>query len=112
MLEERALGQWHMGINLGHDRSVAIVRNGEIVVAIEQERLDRCKHSVGLMLQAPADARQIQVPAEAVGLYAKLARQPTPGPNRAERERAECRLGQPGLSRHIGKRTVAIVKKN
>lgn len=58
--------QWHMGINLGHDRSVAIVRDGEIVVAIEQERLDRSKHSVGLMVQAPDDARQVQVPHECI----------------------------------------------
>jgi len=60
------MGQWHMGINLGHDRSVAIVRHGEIIVAIEQERLDRSKHSVGLMLQAPDDARQVQVPGECI----------------------------------------------
>ena len=42
-----------MGINMGHDRSVAVVENGKIVIAIEQERLDRIKHSVGFMLQAP-----------------------------------------------------------
>ena len=57
---------YHMGINLGHDRSVAIVRDGEIVVAIEQERLDRIKHSVGLMLQSPDDSRQVQVPGECI----------------------------------------------
>ena len=51
-----------MGINMGHDRSVAVVKDGEIVVAIEQERLDRIKHSVGFMLQAPDALGQIQVP--------------------------------------------------
>ena len=30
---------YHMGINLGHDRSVAVVQDGEIRVAIEQEPL-------------------------------------------------------------------------
>ncbi|MEW6381604.1 MAG: carbamoyltransferase C-terminal domain-containing protein [bacterium] len=56
--------QYHMGINMGHDRSVAIVKDGELVVAIEQERLDRNKHSVGYMLQSPVTS-QIQVPVEA-----------------------------------------------
>ena len=55
-----------MGINMGHDRSVAVVKDGEIVVAIEQERLDRIKHSVGFMLQAPDALGQIQVPGESI----------------------------------------------
>ena len=52
----------HMGINMGHDRSVAVVRDGRLVVAIEQERLDRIKHSVGFMYQAPSDMILMQVP--------------------------------------------------
>ena len=36
---EMAMDQFHMGINMGHDRSVAVVKNGEILVAIEQEML-------------------------------------------------------------------------
>jgi carbamoyltransferase len=56
----------HLGINMGHDRSVAVVKDGEIVVAIEQERLDRIKHSVGFMLQAPDAMGQIQVPGESI----------------------------------------------
>ena len=60
------MGQLHMGINLGHDRSVAIVRDGKILVAIEQERLDRIKHSVGFMVQSPHLLRQIQVPGESI----------------------------------------------
>lgn len=57
---------YHMGINLGHERSVAIVKDGEILVAIEQERLDRRKYSLGYTLQAPGDPSQIQIPGEAI----------------------------------------------
>lgn len=57
---------YHLGINLGHDRSAALVRDGEIVVAIQQERLDRCKHSIGLLHQAPEDPAQIQLPHDAI----------------------------------------------
>lgn len=55
---------YHLGINMGHDRAAVIVKDGEMVVAIEQERLDRNKHSVGYMLQSPVTS-QIQVPIEA-----------------------------------------------
>ncbi|AKG20857.1 carbamoyltransferase C-terminal domain-containing protein [Calothrix sp. 336/3] len=58
--------QYHMGINLGHERSVAIAQDGEIVVAIEQERLDRHKYSPGYMLHAPGVAAQMQLPSEAI----------------------------------------------
>ncbi|RCJ40174.1 carbamoyltransferase [Nostoc minutum NIES-26] len=58
--------QYHMGINLGHERSVAIAKDGEILVAIEQERLDRHKYSPGYMLHAPGVAAQMQIPAEAM----------------------------------------------
>ncbi|MEL6353868.1 MAG: carbamoyltransferase C-terminal domain-containing protein [Cyanobacteria bacterium J06627_28] len=57
---------YHMGINLGHERSVALVKDGEIIVAIEQERLDRQKYSLGFMLQAPGVAARIQLPSEAI----------------------------------------------
>jgi carbamoyltransferase len=58
--------QYHLGINLGHERSVAIVKEGEILVAIEQERVDRQKYSPGYMLHSPGDASQIQLPQEAI----------------------------------------------
>ncbi len=58
--------QYHMGINLGHERSVAIVKDGEILVAIEQERLDRQKYSPGYMLHSPGVASQMQLPHEAM----------------------------------------------
>ncbi len=57
---------YHLGINLGHDRSVSIVKDGEIVMAVEQERLDRVKHSVGFMLQSPGSMGQIQIPSESI----------------------------------------------
>ena len=60
------MGHFHLGINMGHDRSAAIVQGGKIVIAIEQERLDRVKHSVGFMLQAPHQIGQIQVPGESI----------------------------------------------
>lgn len=34
-----------MGINLSHDASCALLKNGELVCAIAEERLDRIKHS-------------------------------------------------------------------
>jgi carbamoyltransferase len=60
------MGKLHMGINMGHDRSVAVVEDGEVRLAIEQERLDRIKHSVGFMYQSPGDVRHIQVPGECI----------------------------------------------
>jgi carbamoyltransferase len=57
---------YHLGINLGHERSVAVVKDGEILVAIEQERIDRQKYSPGYMLHSPGDASQIQLPHEAI----------------------------------------------
>ena len=39
---------YHLGINLGHDRAAAIAREGRLLVAIEEERLDRQKHSPGI----------------------------------------------------------------
>jgi carbamoyltransferase len=40
-----------LGLNLSHDRSACLVRDGEIVVGIEEERLDRIKHSEGFQVQ-------------------------------------------------------------
>ena len=57
---------FHLGINLGHDRSVALVQNGEIKVAIHQERLDRCKHSVGFLYSFDGNTENIQLPHEAI----------------------------------------------
>ena len=43
-----ATNEFHLGINVGHDRSAAIASGGRLLVAIEEERLDRQKHSPGL----------------------------------------------------------------
>lgn len=58
--------RYHLGLNLGHDRAAALVRDGEVVVAIHQERLDRLKHSVGFLHQAVGDPSQIQLPHESI----------------------------------------------
>ena len=39
-----------MGINIGHDRGVAIVKDGILIGALAQERVDRIKHSTGLAI--------------------------------------------------------------
>ena len=60
------MSDYHLGINMGHDRSAVVVRDGEILIAIEQERLDRIKHSVGFLYQAGGDPAHIQVPGECI----------------------------------------------
>ena len=39
-----------LGVNIGHDRSAAIVQNGKLLGALAQERIDRIKHSSGSFL--------------------------------------------------------------
>lgn len=39
-----------LGVNIGHDRGAALVKDGEILCAVSLERLDRNKHSVGVAL--------------------------------------------------------------
>ena len=34
-----------LGINIGHDRGAALVKDGHLIGAIAQERIDRIKHS-------------------------------------------------------------------
>ena len=36
-----------LGVNLSHDASAALLRNGELVCAIAEERLNRLKHCHG-----------------------------------------------------------------
>ncbi|MBE9069097.1 methyltransferase [Leptolyngbya cf. ectocarpi LEGE 11479] len=60
------MSQYYLGLNLSHERSAAIVKDGEILVAIEQERLDRQKYSIGFMLQAPGVTSRMQPPNEAI----------------------------------------------
>ncbi|MBT9317436.1 carbamoyltransferase C-terminal domain-containing protein [Leptothoe spongobia] len=60
------MSQYFLGLNLSHERSAAIVKDGEILVAIEQERLDRQKYSIGFMLQSPGVTARMQPPHEAI----------------------------------------------
>jgi carbamoyltransferase len=62
-----------MGINLSHDRSVAIVRDGEVVVAIEEERLDRIKHSEGFLIQGHFERLTKTLPMKAVSYCLDVA---------------------------------------
>jgi len=39
-----------LGVNIGHDRGAALVKDGEVLCAVSLERLDRNKHSVGVVL--------------------------------------------------------------
>ena len=43
-----------LGIHVGHDRSAALIKNGNVIGSIAQERLDRVKHSRSIEL--PFDA--------------------------------------------------------
>ena len=36
---------YSLGIHIGHDRCVALVKNGELLASLAQERIDRIKHS-------------------------------------------------------------------
>ena len=49
-----------LGIHVGHDRSVALIKNGNVVGNIAQERLDRIKHS-----------RSIELPFESIDALLK-----------------------------------------
>lgn len=60
------MSPYHLGINIGHDRAAALVKDGDIAVAISQERLDRNKHSVGFLHHAVGDESQVQLPDEAI----------------------------------------------
>jgi carbamoyltransferase len=55
-----------LGLNLSHDRSAAIVHDGEVVVAIEEERLDRIKHSEGFLVQGHFERITKTLPMKAV----------------------------------------------
>ena len=54
----------HLGINVGHDRAAAVVADGAVLVAIEEERLDRVKHSPGIQRVGSGD--QLALPHRAI----------------------------------------------
>ena len=41
-----------LGINSTHDAAAALLRDGEIVMALEEERLSRVKHHFGIPRRA------------------------------------------------------------
>lgn len=53
-MTSRGSGRWYVGLNHGtHDAACALVRDGEVVVSVEQERLSRRKRAVE---EPPVDA--------------------------------------------------------
>lgn len=52
-----------LGINFGHDGSVAVVRDGELLAVIESERLTRFKHSIGVTIS------DIEAAVETAGIF-------------------------------------------
>ena len=56
-----------LGLHNGHDPSAALVVDGELVVFIEEERLNRCKHGVGILeLHALAGTQRAPLPDRAL----------------------------------------------
>lgn len=39
-----------LGIHIGHDRGACLIKNGEVIAALAQERLDRVKHSQSMFI--------------------------------------------------------------
>ena len=37
-----------LGLHLGHDASITILKDGEIISCIELERISRIKHKIGM----------------------------------------------------------------
>ena len=42
------MGKISLGINIGHDQGAAIVKDGKLLGALSQERIDRIKHSASI----------------------------------------------------------------
>ncbi|MFY1669652.1 carbamoyltransferase [Plantactinospora sp. WMMB334] len=55
-----------LGVNLSHDRSACLLRDGEIVAAVEEERLDRIKHSEGFMIAGHFERLTKVIPMKAI----------------------------------------------
>ncbi len=55
-----------LGLNLSHDRAACLVKNGKVVVAIEEERLDRIKHSEGFIIQGHFERLTKVLPMKAI----------------------------------------------
>ncbi|MGW6912692.1 carbamoyltransferase family protein [Kitasatospora sp. NPDC054939] len=55
-----------LGINLSHDRAACLVQDGRIVVAVEEERLDRLKHSEGFIIHGHFEKLSKVLPMKAI----------------------------------------------
>ena len=55
-----------LGVNLSHDRSACLMRDGKVLVAVEEERLDRIKHSEGFLVAGHFDRLTKTLPMKAI----------------------------------------------
>lgn len=55
-----------LGVNLSHDRAACLLQDGRVVVAVEEERLDRIKHSEGFMVAGYFDRLTKVIPMKAI----------------------------------------------
>jgi carbamoyltransferase len=55
-----------LGINLSHDRAACLLQDGRIVAAVEEERLDRLKHSEGFIIHGHFEKLSKVLPMKAV----------------------------------------------
>ncbi len=55
-----------LGINYSHDESVALIRDGKVCVAIAEERLNRIKHSTGILLSTNQNIRPKVLPWQSI----------------------------------------------
>lgn len=57
---------WVLGVNLSHDRSACLMQDGAVVVAVEEERLDRIKHSEGFLVEGYFDRLSKVIPMKSI----------------------------------------------
>ena len=55
-----------LGINLSHDRAACLLRDGRVVAAVEEERLDRLKHSEGFIIHGHFERLSKVLPMKAI----------------------------------------------
>ncbi|WP_058042244.1 carbamoyltransferase [Streptomyces roseifaciens] len=55
-----------LGINLSHDRAACLLKDGRVIVAVEEERLDRLKHSEGFIIHGHFEKLSKVLPMKAV----------------------------------------------
>ncbi|MFI8192203.1 carbamoyltransferase [Streptomyces sp. NPDC085946] len=55
-----------LGINLSHDRAACLLQDGRVVAAVEEERLDRLKHSEGFIIHGHFEKLSKVLPMKAI----------------------------------------------